>query len=122
MFWPKFTISPAILKNIGAIESARALIDNAPLVPEWENQFREDAAIRAVHFGTHIEGNDLSLNQAKKVIEGEKIAGRPRDIQEVLNYRQVLDYINNFQRRKTDGIDYNKNEIKKIHRLTSQKY
>ena len=121
MFWPKFTISPDILKNIGAIESARALIDNAPLVPEWENQFREDAAIRAVHFGTHIEGNDLSLNQAKKVMEGEKITARPRDIQEVLNYRQVLDYITKLHRKKTDGSDYSKRELKKIHSLTSQK-
>lgn len=118
MFWPKFTISPNILKNIALIESSKALIDNSPLVPDWENQFREDAAVRTVHHGTHIEGNDLSLNQARKIIEGEKVAGRPRDIQEVLNYRRLLDYIEKLQKKPAREFKYSSKELKKIHSLT----
>jgi len=121
MFSPNFTISPALLKNIGAIESAKALIDNAPLVPDWEDQFREDAAIRTVHYGTHLEGNDLSLNQAKQVIGGEKVIGRERDIQEVLNYRQVLDYIDKLSKREEEKAQYSQGELKKIHALTVAK-
>lgn len=120
MFVPNYTISSGILKNIASIEAAKALIDNAPLVPSWENQFREDAAIRAVHFGTHLEGNDLTLDQTKKVIDGEKVVGRPRDIQEVLNYRQVLEYIDKLQKKDGDQ-SYKQLQLKKIHSLTVEK-
>jgi Fic family protein len=105
------------------VEAAKSLIDNAALVPAWEAQFQRDATARTVHHGTHLEGNDLSLTQAKKVIaqveedeektskKGKKVAqkkpaadaekvadkagvvGRERDIQEVINYRNVLKYI-----------------------------
>jgi Fic family protein len=121
VFWPKFTVSPTILKNIASIEAARALIDNAPLVPSWENQFREDAVARTVHYGTHLEGNDLNLTQAKKVIEGEKVVGRPRDIQEILNYRRVLDYIDKLREQSKDAFSYTQAELKKLHKLTVEK-
>ncbi len=94
MFIPKFVITNKILKNISQIEAAKEIIENAPLVPAYEAKFREDALVRAVHFGTHIEGNDLSLTEAKEVLEGKEITARERDIKEVINYRKVIDYIN----------------------------
>ncbi len=121
MYWPKFTISEEILRNIAQIEAAKALIDNAPLLPAWENQFREEATARTVHHGTHLEGNDLSFNQAKKVIEGEKVVGRPRDIQEVLNYRKVLDYLDKLSSSENKDFVYKEEHLKKIHSLTVEK-
>ena len=85
------------MKNIGAIEACREVIDHAPLLPYYEKQFRENALVRSVHFGTHIEGNELTLNQAEKVIEGGDIIARDRDIQEVLNYRKVMEFIGEFK-------------------------
>ncbi len=90
MYQPKFSISNKILKNIGQIEAAKEVIENAPLVPYYEKQFQSDAIVRTVHHGTHIEGNDLSLDQTRKVLEGKEIVGRERDIQEVINYRNVM--------------------------------
>lgn len=121
MFQPKYSISPTILKNIASCEAAKALIDNAALVPSWENQFREDAAIRTVHFGTHLEGNDLSFAQAKKVIQGGEVAGRKRDIQEVLNYRKVLNHIDKLREIPQEPPQYKEKELKKIHALTVEK-
>jgi hypothetical protein len=40
MYRPAFTITNAILKNIGIIEAAKEVIENAPLVPAWEAKFR----------------------------------------------------------------------------------
>lgn len=113
MYTPKFTITNKILKYIGVVESAREIIENAPLVPAWEAKFREDALVRTVHHGTHIEGNELNITEAEKVLSGAKVVGRDRDIQEVLNYRNVLQFIE----------QYNNNEIspetlKHIHSLT----
>ena len=94
MYSPKYIISNKILKNIGKVEAAKEVIENAPLVPSFEKEFQSDAIVRTVHHGTHIEGNDLTLIQTKKVLEGQEVYARARDIQEVINYRnatQLLD-------------------------------
>ncbi len=118
MFNPKFVITNGILQNVAKIEAAREVIENSPLVPAWEEKFREDAVTRAVHYGTHIEGNDLTLDEAKDVLEGKEIEGRSRDIQEVLNYRNVVDFINKEGKSK-DQID--KETLLKVHKLTVEK-
>ena len=96
MYSPHYSITNKILKYSGTIEAAKELIENAPLVPAWEAKFREEAIVRTVHHGTHIEGNELNFTEAEKVLAGAQIVGRERDIQEVLNYRNVLKFIENF--------------------------
>ena len=118
MFTPKFIITNNILRNIGAIEASKEIIDHAPLLPYYEKEFRKDALVRAVHYGTHIEGNELNLNQAEKVIEGQDIAARDRDIQEVMNYRKVIDYISELDKENTP---INEGLIKRLHQMTVDK-
>lgn len=101
MYQPNFKITNNLLTYIANIEASKAVIDNAPLVPAWEAKFRDDAMARTVHFGTKIEGNDLSQEQAKKVVQlrgitdpkeasaKSGVTARDRDIQEVINYRNV---------------------------------
>ncbi len=116
MFTPKFKITNCVLTNIGRIESAKAIIENAPLVPSYEAKFRQEAIIRTVHHGTHIEGNPLEEAEVEKVLAGKEITARDRDIQEVLNYREVLKFI-----------DENKNEpvteklLLQTHKTTTKK-
>ncbi|MDP2671017.1 MAG: Fic family protein [bacterium] len=118
MFRPKFTITNNILGNVGKIEAAREVIENSPLVPAWEAKFRQEAVIRAVHYGTHIEGNDLSFTEAKDVLEGKEVTARERDIQEVLNYRGVVDYIN---KEGTKERPLDTEMLLQIHQLTVNK-
>lgn len=113
MYTPNFTITNKILKYIGIIESAREIIENAPLVPAWEAKFREDAMVRTVHHGTHIEGNELNYTEAEKVLAGATIVGRERDIQEVLNYRSVLRFIEEYNNSAVT-----QETLKHIHSLT----
>ncbi|TSC54020.1 MAG: hypothetical protein LiPW16_186, partial [Microgenomates group bacterium LiPW_16] len=115
MYSPNFTINNKILKNIGTIEAAREIIVNAPLVPAWEKKFRDEAILRTVHFGTHLEGNELNISEAAQVLEGKEIVGRERDIREVINYRNVLRFIDQF-----NG-EVNEETIKTIHKLTTEK-
>src|SRR3990170_8124239 len=116
-FQPKFIITNQILTNVGKIEAAREVIENSPLVPAWEEKFREDAVTRAAHYGTHLEGNDLTLDETKDLLEGKQIEARSRDIQEVLNYRNVVDFINKEGKNK-DEID--RDTFLQIHKLTVQ--
>lgn len=125
VYIPKFTISQKILKNIGVIEGAKAVIESAALLPAWEAKFREEAEVRAVHYGTHVEGNELNLDEVRKVMEGKEIMARERDITEVINYRKVIDWldneadINNEVNREKNF--YSETVLKELHRLTVER-
>ena len=132
MFKPNFTITNNILTYISSIESAKALIDHSPLVPAWESKFRDEAMTRTVHYGTHIEGNDLTAEQAGKVIQLKTLSdpqkivdqtgiiARDRDIQEVINYRNVIAWIDQQPIKKTKNI-LNLDTLNILHKLTMQK-
>ncbi len=120
MYTPKFIISNKILKNIGIIEASKEVIDHAPLLPYYERQFREDALVRTVHYGTHIEGNELNLSQAEKVLAGQDVVARERDIQEVINYRKAMELIAEFRIQNSE-FRINEETIKKLHKITVNK-
>jgi Fic family protein len=115
MFDPKYTITNKILKNVGIIEAAKEVIMDAPLLPLWEKQFKEDAMARKIYHGTHIEGNRLDMAEVKDVLVGRDVIGRPRDIQEVINYRKVLQFIDEESNKKIEKIT--EDIIKKVHRI-----
>lgn len=119
MFSPKFTITNKILVNIGQIEASREVVENAPLVPAFEAEFRKEALIRAVHYGTHIEGNELNLQEAREVLDGREIRARDRDIQEVINYRNVITYIDHVQKGGESSIS--EDVLLKVHSLVVEK-
>jgi Fic family protein len=118
MYAPKFTITNNILKSIGQIEAAKEVIENAPMVPYYEKQFQTEAIEKTVHHGTHIEGNELSLEQTRKVLEGEEVVAHERDIQEVINYRQAEDLLDELAAKRGD---YDKEMLLDIYRETVQK-
>jgi Fic family protein len=139
VYSPIFTIGNQLLKQIGAIEAAKAVIDEAPLIPAYEKQFQQEAMVRTVHFGTRIEGNDLTYQEVAKLVEGKSITATDRDIQEVINYRNVSNYLEELwalydanmplpeEKSIPMGSDikrpffYSETLIKRIHELTTNK-
>src|SRR3990167_5660387 len=121
MYQPKFAITNKILKNIGIVEAAREVIINPPLVPAYEKKFREEAIVRTVHHGTHIEGNELNITEAGKVLAGQSIVGRDRDIQEVINYRNVISFLDYVAKGEVSKGLITEAIVKKIHALTVEK-
>ncbi len=129
MFKPQFNITNNLLTYISAIESAKALIENSPLVPAWEAKFKKDAMARTVHFGTKIEGNDLTEDEAKRVVRLELIddpeeaarktgiTARQRDVQEVINYRNVVRWIDE-QDMEISANLFSEDTLKHLHNLT----
>ena len=118
MYSPKYTITNRILKNIGVIEASKEVIENAPLVPTYEKQFQNDAFAKAIHHGTHIEGNELNLLQTKKILEGQEVYGRPRDIQEIINYRNAMTLLDELAFKRGA---YDIAMLTDIHRATVEK-
>lgn len=89
---PKYVLTPSIARGLMQIEAARALVDHTPLSPAVEAELRSRARVRAAHFSTFIEGNRLTLEEARAVIADERteISGRERDVSEVRNYWNAL--------------------------------
>jgi len=123
MFVPKYNITNKILKHIGIVEASREIIMNAPLVPAWEAKFRKEAMERTVHHGTHLEGNQLSEEEVKDVLDGAEVIARDRDVQEVINYRNVLKFIDAIQLQlgSSSAYSFTIETILEIHRLTTDK-
>jgi Fic family protein len=115
MFSPSFNITNKILTSIAKIEAVEEVIRHAPLLPLWEKRFQDEAIVRAVYHGTHIEGNRLGINEAKDVLLGKEVIGRPRDIQEIINYRKVLEIIDEEAKKNIEKIT--EQLIKKLHRV-----
>lgn len=119
MYRPKFSITNKILKDIGSVEASREVIENAPLIPFYEKQFASDALARIIHHGTHIEGVGLdSLDQVKKVLEGEKVMAHDRDVQEIINYRNVMQLLDDLSVKRGG---YSEEDFKEIHKETVNK-
>lgn len=132
MYTPNFQITNNLLTYITRIESAKAIIDNSPLVPAWEVKFRNEALSRTIHFGTKIEGNELTREQAQQVVNLESfvdtkeavaktgLMARDRDIQEVLNYRNVMVWIDQQDALNSNAL-FSEQTLKTLHTLTMQK-
>ncbi len=129
MYEPKFTITSKLLRQIGIIEGAKAVVESAALLPAWEAKFKEEAEVRAAHYGTHVEGNELNLDEVRKLMEGKTVVARDRDIKEVINYRKMLDYLGktvgpsfaeasagNARKQKVEKI-YDEKTLKELHGL-----
>jgi len=121
VFEPNYTITNNLLNSIAKIEAARQIIENAPLIPKWERKFVEDALIRSIHHSTHIEGNPLSQDDARKVYEGraEELRAGARDIQEILNYRKAMAYIDSL---KDKEVAISQEVILKLHKILAYNF
>lgn len=119
MFKPNYTITHKILMNIARIEATEEILKNSPILPLWERRFQEEALVRRVYHGTHLEGNMLDKDQAKNILEGKEVVGRARDIQEIINYRKVIEFIDEEAERSITKIT--EMLIKKLHRIVVDK-
>jgi Fic family protein len=118
---------------LSRIEVAKALIEHSPIVPAWENRFREDARVRTVFHGTHLEGNDLTREQTEHLFRYQDIVNaqdarnqagivaKDHDIQEVINYRSVVEWIGEWRDFIGKEVVYSEDMLKSLHALTTQR-
>lgn len=81
---PPFTITPAIVNliaEIGETIGRYTVLAEQHLTPRLRRKNR----IRTIQASLAIENNTLTLEQVTAVIDGKRVLGHPREIQEVLN-------------------------------------
>ncbi len=116
MFSPDFQRTDLLIEMISRIEAARAVVLRAPIAAHWESQLRHEALIRSAHHSTSIEGNPLSLEEVTDLLEGREVAAHPREKREVLNYVEVLNYIEREYQSRPDK-PVTQDSICQLHRL-----
>jgi Fic family protein len=98
MFKPNFSYNDRIVNNLIEIYSIKDFIVNTPLVVEMEVTLKRDALLKSAHHSTAIEGNPLSLKQVEKLAKGMKVNAQKKAKQEVSNYLNVLENLDNYSK------------------------
>lgn len=93
VFTPVFSISPECASALMQIEARREDVDVMPLNAAVYAGLRHTMRLKATHFSTRIEGNQLSIEDVAKLIEAGVREGKNRDEKEVLGYYAALDRI-----------------------------
>ena len=117
IFKPKYKITDKIVNNLTAIASAREVIEQAHLVPQWEAKLRRQALLHSTHSSTAIEGNKLTLKQVEELADGKKIIATDKDKQEVLNYLEAMDSIPKLAKKGKIKVE----DLLKIHNNVSKR-
>ena len=115
MIKPKFDITNKINNYLLEIERARGFLDAAKLKEEWVRDMQSEALILEAHHSTHIEGTQLTLSQAKRILTGKSIKGvRKDDRQELINYKDAMHLVSEYLGKKSEVTD---DLIKQIHKI-----
>jgi len=118
-FNPVYFVSAKTARNLMRIEAVCQKFIHLPLTVSMQHRLRETARLLSTHYSTEIEGNRLTLEQAREVVQEEShFPGRERDEQEVLGYYQALDAVEEFSSRQTP---VSEQLIKRLHALVMGK-
>lgn len=112
-FVPRFSYNHQLVRHLGVIEGARALIEVLPLPPDTTLRLRHDALQRSTRSSTQIEGNPLDEAAVRRAIARSERAGTDAE-QEVRNYWRALDRVEEFAEAQTPITEA---FIKELHRI-----
>jgi len=94
---PKLSITNAITASLTQIERARGFLEAATLSDDWIRAMGARALLLEAHHTTHIEGTQLTLDQAQRLMKGELVPeADPDEVQELLNYRRAFDLVSEY--------------------------
>jgi len=113
-FDPKFQITNSMTVDLSRIDQARGFLDATKLSEEWLGAMERQAAVREAHYSTHIEGSHLTLDQAERLLAGEKLPDvDPDDERELRNWIDAFDFVKQYT---VGGAPITERMILEIHR------
>ncbi|MFA7422053.1 MAG: Fic family protein [Melioribacteraceae bacterium] len=118
MFKPKYNLTDSLVRRLTEIAEAKAVIENAKILPQQELKLRRLAIIRMTQSSTAIEGNILNIAQVEALYANQKIDAPKRDVYEVENYLKALKYIDEVVKKKQP---ISEKVILHIHKLVTDK-
>jgi len=110
---PPYVITNKILENVSSISEKIgriSLTSNLSTRPH----LRKSNRIKSVHSSLKIEANSLSINDVHAIVDGHRVLGSQREIQEVLNAYSAYEELENIN-------PYNLSDLKKYHGIMTEK-
>jgi hypothetical protein len=94
-------------------ERARGFLEAATISDEWVQRMSQRALLLEAHHTTHIEGTQLSVEQAEQVWAGNEVKGtNADDVRELLNYRGAFELVGEYL---ASGAPIGEGVIREIH-------
>ena len=113
-FRPVFTTIHPIAGGLTRIERARGFLEAAMLSEQWVREMGQRALLLEAHHTTHIEGTRLTLDQSRRLLEGNPVPDADlEDAKELLNYRKAFDLVSEYL---SGGGPITEGLIREIHR------
>jgi Fic family protein len=113
-FVPRFTITNRITGALTTVERARGFLEAATLSEEWVRRMSQRALLLEAHHTTHIEGTQLSIEEAEQLWAGREVRGADADdVRELLNYRHAFDLVGEYL---SSGAAISEGLIREIHK------
>jgi len=101
-YQPPYTITPTILNRVAEISE---------LLGQWSAQqgelpphLKRKNRIRTIQASLAIENNTLSIGQVTDIVEGKRILGLPREVQEVKNALTAYEQLPHWQSTRAEDI------------------
>ena len=101
----KHRVTNEILNRLVEITKAVESLSLMQAPPVAFRQIRKDSLAKNAHSSTKIEGNPLTLNQVKSLVDGRKVMAGRKAINEVENYISVLENIESYQESGEVALD-----------------
>jgi Fic family protein len=113
MFVPEYSITTKILKNISVIEYAKAVVENTPILPSWENQLKKEAKVLLLH--TYLKNAGLNVDQLKVKSYLDNIDGNvPLEFSDLLNTLNLVEVL-------SEKKEFTETEIREVAKTLTHK-
>lgn len=87
---PVFQLSPQVLEAVARIERSLGRLEGLS-IDRPQPKLRQRNQVKSVQASAQIEGNPLTLEQVTAVLEGQRVVGARKDVQEILNVNAAYD-------------------------------
>ncbi len=94
----RLKIPHEIINTDAMVTLLMRIAETKPFLDEYlgtpqEVKLVRKAKVRAITYSNQIEGNPLGEDEVTAVLRGKRVAGSKKDIREVQNYHEALDYV-----------------------------
>lgn len=113
MYTPPFTITDEILTLVAEISEAIGGINATMSDSSPHPMLRKQNRIKTIQSSLAIENNSLTIDQVTDIIDGKRILGEPKEIQEVKGAIQAYDLLPEIN-------PYKEKDLLKAHKLMMQ--
>jgi len=112
-FSPNYRITSAMASDLSKIDQAKGFLEGLDLSSDWVQSEEVRMLVVEAHASTHIEGSQLTLEEAEQVLAGSSPEhSRPDDIRELTNWRQAFEFV-----KQQASQPVTEDMIREIHRL-----